>query len=185
MSLGLQTQPNLPWKAKFPMIKIHSQQPHITKLGVLSIAPWGSTYISVCTVHLYDAHTMYPKFNNVTFTLAVCETVHSAHSTFNSCIFYFFPEKKKQPGYDPLNWFHDPLTGHNLEVEKHLSSLLLFYQRAKKCPDISVQYFLPAASLPVHSDPDCFPSSQIGLWCTGNHAPLSRWMGVWNNEGKA
>lgn len=125
MPWGLQISPNLPWEADFPLAKVQSQQPHITKLGVWSNAPGGITCVNVCTVHLYHAHTIYPGLNNAAFTLAMCEAPHSVHSSH--CIFYFFPGGKiSQPGYDPLNWFHDPLTGHNLQVEQYWSSLLCF-----------------------------------------------------------
>lgn len=92
--------------------------------------PWGITYLNVCTFHLYhkqnvskaSEHSIHPCF---AWGTELC-ALNSFHFPF-----LFWKNKTKQPGYDPLNWFHDPLIGHNLQVENYWSSLLCFLKKQR------------------------------------------------------
>lgn len=39
------------------------------------------------------------------------------YSGYFPILFFFI--KKKNAGYDPVNWFQDPLMGYDLHFEKH------------------------------------------------------------------
>ena len=121
------------------------------------------SYLSCMYVSKVSQYNIYPYS-------VQCNTL------FLSCHFLFLLFKKVT-GHDPLNSFHDPLIGHNLQVEKNWSSQLYFTKGQRNIQTWSVQSHAgptTSLSLPTNEHFKLSPAHQLSkmapnpMQCRGN-----------------